>query len=89
MTDGAFTGQICLIYCCQDFSIDILFPCCQGELDEDGEGSETGAAGDNSKFQLSHDDPERTVDPETQARLEALLEAAGKGKFIHILCYYK
>lgn len=30
-----------------------------------------------SKFLLSHDDPERAVDPEMQARLEALLEAAG------------
>lgn len=33
-----------------------------------------------SKFSLSPEDPERAVDPETQARLEALLEAAGIGK---------
>lgn len=33
-----------------------------------------------SKFLLTPDDSERSVDPETQARLEALLEAAGIGK---------
>ncbi|XP_024080647.1 ankyrin repeat domain-containing protein 17-like isoform X3 [Cimex lectularius] len=31
-----------------------------------------------SKFLLAQEDPEHSVDPETQARLEALLEAAGK-----------
>lgn len=44
----------------------------QVELDEDHSES--------SKFLLTPDDPERSVDPETQARLEALLEAAGIGK---------
>ncbi|XP_070515069.1 ankyrin repeat domain-containing protein 17 isoform X3 [Cardiocondyla obscurior] len=44
----------------------------QVELDEDHPES--------SKFLLTPDDPERSVDPETQARLEALLEAAGIGK---------
>lgn len=38
------------------------------ELDEDSRIA--------AKFLLS-EDPEHTVDPETQARLEALLEAAG------------
>lgn len=42
------------------------------ELDEDHPES--------SKFLLTPEDPERSVDPETQARLEALLEAAGIGK---------
>lgn len=41
-------------------------------MDEEGGGAES------SKFLLSHDDPERAVDPEMQARLEALLEAAGE-----------
>jgi len=44
----------------------------QVELDEDHPES--------SKFLLTPEDPERSVDPETQARLEALLEAAGIGK---------
>lgn len=44
----------------------------QAEMEEEGGGAES------SKFLLSHDDPERVVDPEMQARLEALLEAAGK-----------
>ncbi|XP_015120121.1 ankyrin repeat domain-containing protein 17 isoform X3 [Diachasma alloeum] len=35
---------------------------------------------ESSKFLLTPEDPERSVDPETQARLEALLEAAGIGK---------
>ncbi|XP_066594349.1 ankyrin repeat and KH domain-containing protein 1 isoform X2 [Prorops nasuta] len=35
---------------------------------------------ESSKFLLTSEDPERSVDPETQARLEALLEAAGIGK---------
>jgi hypothetical protein len=39
------------------------------ELDEDSRIA--------AKFLLS-EDPEHTVDPETQARLEALLEAAGE-----------
>lgn len=38
---------------------------------------EEGGGAEPSKFLLSHDDPERAVDPEMQARLEALLEAAG------------
>lgn len=33
-----------------------------------------------SKFLLAPEDPAQVVDPETQARLEALLEAAGIGK---------
>lgn len=41
-------------------------------MEEEGEGAES------SKFLLSHDDPERTVDPEMQARLETLLEVAGE-----------
>jgi hypothetical protein len=42
----------------------------QAELDE-----ETRL--DTSKFLLSPEDTDHSVDPETQARLEALLEAAG------------
>lgn len=49
----------------------------QAEMEEEGGGAEP------SKFLLSHDDPERAVDPEMQARLEALLEAAGM-----LLLYY-
>ncbi|KAJ9583160.1 hypothetical protein L9F63_022501, partial [Diploptera punctata] len=45
----------------------------QGELDED-------TRFETSKFLLSPEDTEHSVDPETQARLEALLEAAGIGK---------
>lgn len=45
----------------------------QAELDEDHHL-------ETSKFLLTPEDPERAVDPETQARLEALLEAAGIGK---------
>lgn len=45
----------------------------QVELDEDHHL-------ESSKFLLTPEDPERSVDPETQARLEALLEAAGIGK---------
>lgn len=44
-------------------------------MDEEGGGAES------SKFLLSHDDPERAVDPEMQARLEALLEAAGEDTY--------
>ncbi|XP_068625670.1 ankyrin repeat domain-containing protein 17 isoform X3 [Battus philenor] len=44
------------------------------------EMEEEGSATDSSKFLLSHDDPERAVDPEMQARLETLLEVAGIGK---------
>ncbi|XP_033224897.1 ankyrin repeat domain-containing protein 17-like isoform X3 [Belonocnema kinseyi] len=45
----------------------------QSELEEDTHP-------ESSKFLLAPEDPERSVDPETQARLEALLEAAGIGK---------
>lgn len=41
-------------------------------MEEEGGGTES------SKFLLSHDDPERAVDPEMQARLETLLEVAGE-----------
>lgn len=44
------------------------------ELDED-------SAIDKSKFLLSPDETDRAVDPETQARLEALLHAAGNGLY--------
>ncbi|KAJ4443821.1 hypothetical protein ANN_05607 [Periplaneta americana] len=43
----------------------------QAELDEESRL-------ETSKFLLSPEDTEHAVDPETQARLEALLEAAGK-----------
>ena len=46
----------------------------QAELDEE-------AQLDTSKFLLSPDVTEHSVDPETQARLEALLEAAGNVSF--------
>jgi len=46
----------------------------QAELDE-----ETRL--ETSKFLLSPEDTEHSVDPETQARLEALLEAAGNVSF--------
>ncbi|CAG9579611.1 unnamed protein product [Danaus chrysippus] len=46
----------------------------EAEMEEEGGGTES------SKFLLSHDDPERAVDPEMQARLETLLEVAGIGK---------
>jgi hypothetical protein len=46
----------------------------QAELDEE-------ARLDTSKFLLSPEDTEHSVDPETQARLEALLEAAGNVSF--------
>ena len=46
----------------------------QTELDEE-------ARLDTSKFLLSPEDTEHSVDPETQARLEALLEAAGNVSF--------
>nr|CAD7425873.1 unnamed protein product [Timema monikensis] len=45
----------------------------QAESDEEGRL-------ESSKFLLSPEDAEHSVDPETQARLEALLEAAGIGK---------
>ncbi|KAL4716290.1 hypothetical protein ACJJTC_014770 [Scirpophaga incertulas] len=45
----------------------------EAEMDEEGGGAEV------PKFILEHDS-ERVVDPEMQARLEALLEAAGIGK---------
>lgn len=44
------------------------------ELDEDSNL-------EKSKFLLSPDEADRTVDPETQARLEALLHAAGNGLY--------
>lgn len=40
-------------------------------MDEEGVGTE-------SKFLLTHDEPEPTVDAEVQARLETLLEVAGE-----------
>lgn len=51
----------------ESFAID------QAELEED-------QPLEGSKFLLAPEEPERSVDPETQARLEALLEAAGIGK---------
>ncbi|CAH2240645.1 jg14240 [Pararge aegeria aegeria] len=42
----------------------------------EAEMEEEGSATESSKFLLSHDDPERAVDPEMQARLETLLEVA-------------
>lgn len=45
----------------------------QVELDE-------GHHLESSKLLLTSEDPERSVDPETQARLESLLEVAGIGK---------
>lgn len=45
------------------------------------EMEEEGGAAESSKFLLSHDDPERAVDPEMQARLETLLEVAGEFLF--------
>jgi len=50
----------------------------QAELDEE-------ARLDTSKFLLSPEDTEHSVDPETQARLEALLEAAGNVFFFFVL----
>lgn len=44
------------------------------ELDED-------SALEKSKFLLSPEEGDRTVDPETQARFEALLHAAGNGLY--------
>lgn len=46
----------------------------EAEMDDEGGGAEP------SKFLLTHEDADRAVDPEMQARLEALLEAAGIGK---------
>ncbi|XP_047998051.1 ankyrin repeat and KH domain-containing protein 1-like isoform X4 [Leguminivora glycinivorella] len=60
---------------------EILLAClCLSRPDLLAEMEEEGAGAESSKFLLSHDDPERAVDPEMQARLEALLEAAGIGK---------
>lgn len=39
----------------------------------------------SSKFLLSPEDTDHSVDPETQARLEALLQAAGKK---HLTSYF-
>lgn len=47
----------------------------QAELDED-------ARLETSKFLLTPEDTDHSVDPETQARLEALLEAAGNILYI-------
>ena len=52
----------------------------QAELDEE-------ARLETSKFLLSPEDTDHSVDPETQARLEALLEAAGEGK--HFIFVYR
>lgn len=49
-----------------------------GDLDEQERTLQT------SKFLLSQEDADPTVDPETQARLEALLEAAGEGEFFFL-----
>ncbi|XP_026731769.1 ankyrin repeat domain-containing protein 17 isoform X4 [Trichoplusia ni] len=60
---------------------EILLAClCLSRPDLLAEMEEEGGGAEPSKFLLSHDDPERAVDPEMQARLEALLEAAGIGK---------
>ena len=50
---------------------------------------EEGGGTDSSKFLLSHDDPERAVDPEMQARLETLLEVAGMshGNYYNSYCH--
>jgi len=50
----------------------------QAELDKE-------AQLDTSKFLLSPEDTEHSVDPETQARLEAVLEAACNVSFLFIL----
>lgn len=62
-----------LVFRCRETDITMVdcFPIDQVELDEDHP---------ESKFLLAAEAPERSVDPETQARLEALLEAAGIGK---------
>ncbi|XP_062525122.1 ankyrin repeat domain-containing protein 17 isoform X10 [Bombyx mori] len=60
---------------------EILLAClCLSRPDLLAEMEEENGSTEPSKFLLSHDDPERAVDPEMQARLEALLEAAGIGK---------
>lgn len=42
------------------------------------EMGDEGGVTESSKFLLSHEDPDRPVDPEMQARLETLLEVAGE-----------
>ncbi|BES92174.1 multiple ankyrin repeats single kh domain [Nesidiocoris tenuis] len=49
-------------------------------IDQVADLDETEARLQSSKFLLAHEDADSSVDPETQARLEALLEAAGIGK---------
>lgn len=51
------------------------------ELDED-------SALEKSKYLLSPEEGDRTVDPETQARLEALLHAAGNGLYCFTTDFY-
>lgn len=46
-------------------------------IDQVGDLEDSEGRLQSSKFLLSQDDVDPTVDPETQARLEALLEAAG------------
>ncbi|OWR48899.1 Ankyrin repeat domain-containing protein 17, partial [Danaus plexippus plexippus] len=56
---------------------EILLAClCLSRPDLLAEMEEEGGGTESSKFLLSHDDPERAVDPEMQARLETLLEVA-------------
>uniref|UniRef100_A0A0A9WC50 Ankyrin repeat and KH domain-containing protein 1 n=1 Tax=Lygus hesperus TaxID=30085 RepID=A0A0A9WC50_LYGHE len=49
-------------------------------IDQVADLDETEARIQSSKFLLAQEDADSSVDPETQARLEALLEAAGIGK---------
>lgn len=85
----------CNIYIRTKYNCNIL----QGEFDDDGDGSESGAAEETAKYLLCPEDASRNIrppieaaleaagvlcprnegpiDPETQARLEAVLEAAG------------
>lgn len=58
-------------------------------IDQVADIDENEARLQNSKFLLPQEDGEHTVDPETQARLEALLEAAGTFNFLEILSYEK
>lgn len=43
---------------------------------------------EKSKFLLSPEEADRSVDPETQARLEALLHAAGNGLYCFTNLYF-
>lgn len=47
----------------------------QGELDEDG--SESGATEESAKYLMCPEAPERTILHDSQAPIEAVLEAAG------------